>query len=169
MSVGDVVRIGDVEGIVQQIGLFTTRVRTPMGVEVSFPNNVVLGGRLENLSRAAEGPGMWLQALVVIGYEIPWRQVHRLLLEAASATQGVLEDPKPLVLQTALGDFGIEYRLRARIADVHRRWPILSDLHAHIQDAFNTAGVQIMTPHYEGDPESAKVVPKAHWEGRPPG
>lgn len=167
MAVGDVVRIGDVEGIVQQIGLFTTRVRTPMGVEVSFPNNVVLGGRLENLSRAHDGPGMWLQAMVVISYEVPWRQVHRLLVEAAGATDGVQKDPPPLVLQTALGDFGIEYRLRARIADVQKRWIILSDLHAHIQDAFNAEGVQIMTPHYEGDPESAKIVPKAHWEGRP--
>jgi len=167
MAVGDVVRIGEVEGIVQQIGLFTTRVRTPMDVEVSFPNNVVLGGRLENLSRAADGPGMWLLALVVIGYEVPWRQVHRLLLEGAAATPGVQQDPPPMVLQTALGDFGIEYRLRARIGDVQQRLLILSALHANIQDAFNAAGVQIMTPHYEGDPESAKLVPKAHWEGRP--
>ncbi|UHQ20093.1 mechanosensitive ion channel family protein [Lysobacter sp. KIS68-7] len=168
MAVGDVVRAGDVEGIVQQIGLFTTRIRTPMGVEVSFPNNVLLGDRLENLSRAADGPGMWLQAVVVIGYDEAWRQVTRLLLQAANATQGVQADPPPLVLQTALSDFGIEYRLRVRIADVQQRWPILSELHAQIQDAFNDANVQIMTPHYEGDPESAKVVPKARWEGRSP-
>jgi small-conductance mechanosensitive channel len=77
----------------------------------------------------------------------------------------VVQDPPPLVLQTALGDFGIEYRLRARTADVQGRWVTLSALHAQIQDAFNAAGVQIMTPHYEGDPESAKIVPRAHWEG----
>lgn len=166
MSVGDVVRAGDVEGIVQQIGLFTTRVRTPLGVEVSFPNNVLLSDRLENLSRAAEGPGMWLQAMVVIGYDAPWRQVQRLLIDAATKTEGVLADPPPLVLQTALGDFGIEYRLRARTADVQRRWIVLSALHAQIQDTFNAAGVQIMTPHYEGDPETPKLVPPPHWEGK---
>lgn len=165
MSLGEVVRIGEIEGTVQQIGLFTTRIRTPMGVEVSFPNNVVMGGKLENLSRAPDGPGMWLQAVAVIGYEVPWRQVHRLLAQAAQATPGVVQDPPPLVLQTALGDFGIEYRLRARTADVQGRWVTLSALHAQIQDAFNAAGVQIMTPHYEGDPESAKIVPRAHWEG----
>ncbi len=165
MSIGEVVRIGEIEGTVQQIGLFTTRIRTPMGVEVSFPNNVVMGGKLENLSRAPDGPGLWLQALVVIGYDVPWRQVHRLLIDAAHATQGVVADPPPLVLQTALGDFGIEYRLRARTADVGHRWITLSALHAQIQDVFNAAGLQIMTPHYEGDPESAKIVPRAHWEG----
>ncbi|MGO4551317.1 mechanosensitive ion channel family protein [Lysobacter sp. 2RAF19] len=165
MSIGDVVRIGEIEGTVQQIALFTTRIRTPLGVEVSFPNNVVMGGKLENLSRAPDGPGLWLQAIAVIGYEVPWRQVHRLLMQAAHATPGVVEEPPPMVLQTALGDFGIEYRLRARIADVQARWVTLSALHAQIQDAFNAAGVQIMTPHYEGDPESAKIVPRAHWEG----
>ena len=126
---------------------------------------MVMGGKLENLSRAPEGPGLWLQALVVIVYDVPWRQVHRLLIEAAHATQGVIDTPPPLVLQTALGDFGIEYRLRARIGDVQQRWIALSALHAQIQDVFNAAGVQIMTPHYEGDPESAKIVPRAHWEG----
>jgi small-conductance mechanosensitive channel len=165
MNVGDVVRIGEAEGTVQQIGLFTTRIRTPMGVEVSFPNNVVMGGKLENLSRAPDGGGFWLQAVAVIGYEVAWRQVHRLLIDAAHATPGVVDDPPPFVLQTALGDFGIEYRLRARIADVQQRWIALSALHAQIQDAFNAAGVQIMTPHYEGDPETAKIVPRAHWEG----
>jgi small-conductance mechanosensitive channel len=145
--------------------LFTTRIRTPMGVEVSFPNNVVMGGKLENLSRAPDGGGYWLQAIAVIGYEVAWRQVHRLLIDAAHATPGVVDDPPPFVLQTALGDFGIEYRLRARIADVQQRWIALSALHAQIQDAFNAAGVQIMTPHYEGDPETAKIVPRAHWEG----
>ncbi|MUV13661.1 mechanosensitive ion channel family protein [Noviluteimonas gilva] len=165
MNVGDVVRIGEAEGTVQQIGLFTTRIRTPMGVEVSFPNNVVMGGKLENLSRAPDGAGFWLQAIAVIGYEVPWRQVHRLLMDAAHATPGVVDAPAPFVLQTALGDFGIEYRLRARIADVEQRWIALSALHAQIQDAFNAAGVQIMTPHYEGDPETAKIVPRAHWEG----
>ncbi|KGQ20055.1 Mechanosensitive ion channel family protein [Lysobacter dokdonensis DS-58] len=165
MSVGDVVRVGDVEGTVQQIALFTTRIRTPLGVEVSFPNSVVMAGKLENLSRAPEGPGVWLQAVVVIGYDVPWRQVHRLLLDAARGTPDVIETPPPMVLQTALGDFGIEYRLRARIGDVQQRWIALSALHAQIQDVFNGAGVQIMTPHYEGDPETAKVVPRAHWEG----
>ena len=165
LSVGDVVRVGGEEGTVQQIGLFTTRIRTPMGVEVSFPNNVMMGGKLENLSRAPDGAGFWLQAVAVIGYEVPWRQVHRLLMGAAHATPGVVADPSPFVLQTALGDFGIEYRLRARIGDVQQRWIALSALHAQIQDAFNAAGVQIMTPHYEGDPASAKIVPRAHWEG----
>ena len=39
----------------------------------------------------------------------------------------------------------------------------VADLHAHLQDVFNENGVQIMSPHYLGDPPHAKVVPPEHW------
>ncbi|GAB3504761.1 mechanosensitive ion channel family protein [Pseudoxanthomonas daejeonensis] len=167
MSVGDYVRSGEVEGVVMQIGLFTTRLRTVAGVEVSIPNNVVLGGQLHNYSRHPEGPGMWMETGVTIGYDAPWRQVHRLLLQAASRTPGVAVDPPPFVLQTALSDFYVDYRLRVRVAEALRRALVLSELHAQIQDAFNAAGVQIMSPNYEADPESPKLVPRAYWDGLP--
>lgn len=163
MSVGDIVRVGDVEGMVMQVGLFTTRLRTVTGVEVSIPNNVVLGGQLQNLSRHPDGPGMWLETGVTIGYDTPWRQVHRLLLEAAQDTARIQREPAPFVLQTALSDFYVEYRLRARVADVFGRAMVLSELHANIQDRFNAAGVQIMSPNYEADPETPKIVPPAQW------
>ncbi|TWI06290.1 mechanosensitive ion channel-like protein [Luteimonas cucumeris] len=167
MSVGDLVRSGDVEGIVMQIGLFTTRIRTVTGVEVSIPNTVVLSGQLQNFSRHPDGPGMWIETGVTIGYDTPWRQVHRMLLDAAAKTAKIQTQPAPFVLQTALSDFYVEYRLRARVIDAATRVFILSELHANIQDAFNSAGVQIMSPHYEADPEQAKLVAPGQWEGVP--
>ncbi|UWX03414.1 mechanosensitive ion channel [Pseudoxanthomonas sp. NC8] len=167
MTVGEYVRCGEVEGTVMHIGLFTTRLRTITGVEVSIPNNVVLGGQLHNYSRHPDGPGMWLETGVTIGYDTPWRQVHRLLLEAAARTTGVAKEPPPFVLQTALSDFYVDYRLRVRVAEVLRRAVVLSELHAQIQDGFNAEGVQIMSPNYEADPESPKLVPRENWERLP--
>ena len=167
MSVGDYVRSGEVEGVVLQIGLFTTRLRTIAGVEVSIPNNVVLSGQLHNFSRHPDGPGMWMETGVTIGYDTPWRQVHRLLLTAASRTPGVAREPAPFVLQTALSDFYVDYRLRVRVDDPLRRFAVLSELHAQIQDTFNAAGVQIMSPNYEADPDRPKLVPREHWDGLP--
>ena len=43
------------------------------------------------------------------------------------------------------------------------RVPILSELHTHIQDAFNDAGVQIMSPAFESQPENKVLVPKSKW------
>ena len=51
----------------------------------------------------------------------------------------------------------------------HHRGLILDALHANIQDEFNEAGVQIMSPHYETDPHAPKLVPRADWQGiKPP-
>lgn len=44
---------------------------------------------------------------------------------------------------------------------------LLSLLHANIQDVFNEFGVQIMSPHYLGDPEQPKWVPKEQWHAAP--
>lgn len=167
MTAGDLVRIGEVDGVVLQIGLFTTRLRNLMGVEISIPNNVVLGGQLHNYSRNPDGPGLWLETGVTIGYDSPWRQVHRLLLDAAAKTAKIQTTPAPYVLQTALSDFYVEYKLRARILEPVLRPFVLTELHANIQDAFNEAGVQIMSPNYEADPEQPKMVERAHWEGVP--
>ena len=57
--------------------------------------------------------------------------------------------------------------LLVALEDQKRRGPILDQLHANIQDAFNEHGVQIMTPGYEGDPDSPKIVPKERWFAEP--
>jgi len=44
---------------------------------------------------------------------------------------------------------------------------LYSALHENIQDAFNEYGVQIMSPHYRGDPGEAKVVLRDDWHKAP--
>ena len=44
-----------------------------------------------------------------------------------------------------------------------RRAEVINQLHAHIQDVFNENGVQIMSPHYLGDPAQPQVVPPEAW------
>jgi len=168
MTVGEFVCIGDQEGQVMHIGLFTSRVRTMTGVEVSFPNTVVLGGELKNFSRHPDGAGMWLETKVTIGYDTPWRQVQRMLIDSARATNGVQKDPAPYVLQTALSDFYVEYLLRVRVRELMGRLLVLSALHANIQDAFNAEGVQIMSPNYVADSAEPKLVSPDLAEGSTP-
>ena len=67
--------------------------------------------------------------------------------------------PEPYVYQRSLSDFYVEYELFVSIDLAIRRVPILSALHANIQDAFNEAGVQIMSPHFMVQPEKPVVGP----------
>jgi small-conductance mechanosensitive channel len=173
LRVGDYVRIDDMEGRVTALGMLSTKLATARGETVTIPNGVVLGTKTVNYSR--ETSGACISTAVTIGYDSPWRQVHAMLLEAAAATDGLLADPPPEVVQRELGDFAVAYELRAWPAPSEYRVRVLSRLNANIQDAFNRYGVQIMTPHYEGDPEGPKLVPKDRWHlepaphGRDPG
>jgi small-conductance mechanosensitive channel len=169
LRVGEYVRIADHEGTVMKLGAFTTRVRTGLGEELTLPNALVLGTVTKNYSRAIQGAGFIVDTVVTIGYDTPWRQVEAMLIEAARRTPGVLADPAPRVFQTGLGDFYPDYRLvcQAIPTDPRPRAELLSMLHARIQDVFNEHGVQIMSPHYLGDPATAKVVPPADWYRAP--
>lgn len=161
LYVGEYVRIADQEGTVAHLGLCVTRLRTGAGEEISLPNSVVMNSITRNFSRLAERGGMVVDTAVTIGYDIPWRQVHGLLLEAAARIPEISRTPAPYVVQTALSDFYVVYRLVIQTAPgaSTSRLRVTSELHAAIQDVFNANRVQIMSPHYENDPAHPKLAP----------
>jgi small-conductance mechanosensitive channel len=166
-KVGDRVKIGAQTGDVVEMRLQATHLRTIKNEEVILPNSLIINTDVVNYSSLARKGGLILHTTLTIGYDTPWRQVHAMLLKAADGTQGLLKDPKPFVLQTALNDFSVSYELNAYTDRPLEMVSIYSDLHQNIQDAFNEHGVQIMSPHYLGDPAQAKIVPKDQWY-RPP-
>ena len=165
LRAGEYVKIGDAEGTVVELGLFATRIHTGTGEELILPNAFVVANTTRNFSRTVPGRGFVLQVTVTIGYATPWRQVHAMLLEAARRTHGVLSEPPPYVIQSALSDFYVEYKLVAYGGPEApaKRAMAINDLHANVQDVFNEYGVQIMSPHYVMDPEHPQVVLKDRW------
>ena len=169
LLVGEYVRIQDCEGTVTELGTFVTRLRTGLGEEISLPNSLVLANVTRNYSRVAKGKGFVLDTTITIGYDTPWRQVHALLLEAAGQIPEVLKTTEPFVVQSALSDFYVAYKLVVYVDSDQpsTRARVTSDLHAAIQDAFNRHGVQIMSPQYFEDPEKPKIVPESDWYAAP--
>lgn len=171
-KVGDRIRVNDITGDVYEIRLLVTHLRTIKNEEVIIPNSTILNSHIVNYSSLSREKGLIIHTEVTIGYDAPWRQVHAMLLEAAQRTGRLLEDPPPFVLQKSLDDFYVRYELNAYIDAPYMMANIYSELHKNIQDCFNEYGVQIMSPHYEGDPSGIKVVPKSGWykpPAKPPG
>lgn len=164
---GDRVKIDDVMGRVEEIKLMTTRIRTVKNESVLIPNSNILNTNVTNYTVMAQKPGLLLHTTVGIGYDTPWRQVEALLLLAADRTEGLQKEPEPFVLQTLMGDFAVNYEINAYCTDASRMLPIKSALHRNIQDAFNEYGVQIMSPAYEADPQTPKIVPPDDWYPAP--
>jgi small-conductance mechanosensitive channel len=166
-KVGDRVKIGTDIGEVTEIRLLVTHLRSLKNEEIIIPNSTILSGAIVNYSSMAGKQGLILHTTVGIGYEVPWRQVEAMLLMAAERTDGLQRKGQHFVLQTGLGDFGINYELNVFCSKENIMAQIYSDLHRNIQDIFNEYQVAIMTPHYTGDTEDQKVVPKEQWYASP--
>ena len=166
-KVGDRVRIGDVMGEVREIKNMTTRIKTVKNESVVIPNSNILSTNVTNYSHLAKDSGLIIHTMVGIGYDTPWRQVEAMLLLAAERTPGLQKVPAPFVLQQEMGDYAVNYEINGFCKDVSRMRSIKSDLHRNIQDVFNEYGVQIMSPAYENDPETPKIVPPDQWYSAP--
>lgn len=147
-QVGDRVKLGTTVGDVVEKNLLITRIRTIKNVDVTIPNSNVLNSHIINFSAVADTKGLILNPRITIGYDVNWRKVHELLLGAASRTEGVLKDPKPFIFQTALDNSYVEYELNAYTRLANNFDDVYSDLYRNIQDLFNEAQVEIMSPTY---------------------
>ncbi len=146
--IGDRVKIADTIGDIREKNLLVTRVRTIKNVDITIPNAMVLSSHIINFSSSAKNPGLILHTGVTIGYDVPWKTVHELLIAAADATSNIQKEPKPYVLQTSLDDFYVSYELNAYTNEPNTMARIYSELHQNIQNKFNEAGVEILSPHY---------------------
>ena len=161
---GDFVNVGGTEGVVTEVGTLAVKIQNFRNEEITVPNAVLLSSPIHNYTRLAATQGTLISTKVTIGYDAPWRVVHELLLSAAGASGRFRSDPAPRVFQRSLSDFYIEYELILAIDDPMKRIEALSVLHEHIQDEFNRAGIQIMSPHVALQPGQPVVVPESEWK-----
>ncbi len=147
-KLGDRVKIGDVTGDIIEKSMLVTKIKTIKNEEITVPNTKIMNTEVINYSTCAPMEGLIIHTTVTIGYDTPWRQIHQLLIDAAIRTDLILKNPAPFVLQTALNDFYISYQVNAYTRSPNQMAVIFSNLHQNIQDSFNNAGVEIMSPHF---------------------
>lgn len=147
-KIGDRIKLNETMGNVIEKTPFVTRLKTPKNEIVTIPNSFVMSSHTVNYSSSARNYGLIIHSEVTIGYDAPWRTVHELLINAALDTPGVSAEPKPFVLETSLKDWYPVYQVNAYIKDADKLAEIYSNLHQNIQDHFNRAGVEIMSPTF---------------------
>jgi small-conductance mechanosensitive channel len=147
-KIGDRVKIDDVVGDIIEKSSLVTRVRTTKNEIISIPNAKVMNSHTINYSSDAPKKGLIVHTTVTIGYDVPWKEMHEALIEAAERTEFILEEPKPFVLQTSLDDFYVSYEINGYIREPNKQASIYSHLHQNIQDVCNEKGIEIMSPHY---------------------
>lgn len=155
--VGDRIKLNDTMGDIIEKTPLVTRVKTPKNEIVTVPNSFVMSSMTTNYSSSAQEYGLIIHSDVTFGYEVPWQQVHQLMIQAALATPHIEAEPKPFVLQTKLDDWYVVYQINAYTRHPEKMALIYSKLHENIQDLFNEAGIEIMSPHFMGVRQTDQV------------
>ena len=166
-AIGDRIRVGDTVGNVTERRLLVTHVLTAKNEEAVIPNSVILSSEIVNYSTMSKAEGVIVGSTVGIGYDTPWRQVESMLLMAASRAGGQKPGSQPFVRQKSLNTFDVTYEINVFCDNAQQMPALLSRLNSQILDVFNEYGVQIMTPAYEGDPETLKLVARDQWYAAP--
>lgn len=162
-KIGDRIKLNETVGNVIEKTAFVTRIRTPKNEIVTIPNSFILSSHTINYSASAKEQGLIIHSEISFGFEEHWEKVHNLLIDAALATPGVLEKPKPFVHEISLQDFYPIYQINAYIEDADKQAQIYSDLHANIQDLAGKAGIELLSPHYYAARDGSMItIPKEY-------
>jgi potassium efflux system protein len=144
VRVGDVVTVGETEGVVTRIRIRATTIRTWDRRELLVPNKELITGRVLNWSLSDEVSRVMVVVGVAYGSDVD--TVQALMYEAAQENELVVSDPAPFVSFEEFGDSALTFMLRAYIQDLQYRLSTISELHKAINQKFNEAGVVIAFP-----------------------
>ena len=139
VRVGDVIQLGEIEGVVERIGIRASFIRTVHGSEVIVPNAKLISEQVTNWTysnrrRAIEIP-------VGISLESDAEKVITLMLAAALENPLISRDPEPEAVATKIGAESLQLILRV-YTDYFTQWSkIRSDLTLRIHSALNASGI----------------------------
>lgn len=145
---GDWIEVGNTMGIVTDIYLRATKVRTRDNIEYLIPNSDFISGTVVNYSLSS--PFVRLKLPLGVSYSDNPRQVEKILLDAAKQEQMVANYQEPAVRFIEYGDSSINFILLFWI-DVRKtaRRRVKSALYFKIFDEFKKAGIEIPFPQRE--------------------
>ncbi len=144
IRVGDIVTVGDTDGVVTKIRIRATTIRNWDRKELVVPNKEFITGRLLNwslsdpITRAVIGVG--------IAYGADVDRAFVLMKEAAEEQEHVLDDPGPILTFEGFGDNALTLSLRVYIDSIDYRLSTITALHKAINRKFEQAGIVIAFP-----------------------
>lgn len=140
--VGDYIDAEGIEGTVDEVGLFTSHMRTASGIYLEVPNSKLWNRAIKNFSRL---PTRRLDIAVGIGYGDDIDTAQTTLLGMVREDARVLDDPAPQVMVSGLGDNAVTLNLRCwtKAGDY---WALLFDTTKSVKQRLDGAGISIPYP-----------------------
>jgi small conductance mechanosensitive channel len=157
-KVGDFIEAGGTKGIVEEIHIFSTMMRTGDNVKIIVPNSSVTGGNISNYSAK---PTRRIDLVVGCGYQDDLREVKQFLEELVASDPRILPQPKPDVAVSQLADHCVEFIVRPWVKNIDY-WMVRWDLLEKVKLGFDDRGFHIPYPqrdvHVHATPPSLVVA-----------
>jgi potassium efflux system protein len=144
LNEGDIIEVGKHVGIVKQIGIRASTIRTAEGAEVIIPNGNLISNELINWTLSDQQRRA--EVTVGVGYGTIPEQVLQILRDCAHAHSEVLKDPEPLAVFTSFGESSLNFRLLFWIPNADRSLQIQSEVAVLVNNALQKAGIEIPFP-----------------------
>ena len=147
-EVGDWIRVGDWEGIVTDVRVYDTRIRTFDEEHVVIPNDTVTQNEIVNYSNTDR---LRLETTVGVDYETDVDAAARVAVGAMERADAVAAQPPPDVVRQEFGDSAILLRLRYWITTptVQAKWRAQNAVVGAVKSAFEAEGIEIPFPQRE--------------------
>jgi small conductance mechanosensitive channel len=142
---GDFVEAAGVSGVVEEIGIFTTTMRTGDNREIIIPNGEIFGGTITNYSKRARRR---VDMVFGIGYDDDIKKAKDILIKILDEDERVLKDPAPLVAVGELADSSVNFNVRPWCA-TGEYWNVYYDIHEKVKLTFDAEGISIPYPQMD--------------------
>lgn len=141
IRVGDIITLGDTDGVVTRIRIRATTIRNWDQRELIVPNKEFITGRLLNWTLS--DPVNRLVINVRVAYGSDTDKALAIMLDAGQKHPEVLEDPRPVVVFEGFGESSLNLSLRCYLSGLDARLQTMNDLHREINRRFTAAGIEI--------------------------
>jgi small conductance mechanosensitive channel len=142
---GDFVEAGGTMGVVEEIGIFTTKMRTGDNKEVIVPNGQIFGGIITNYSKRDTRR---VDMVFGISYGDDIRKAKEIITGIITADERILQDPAPLIAVGELADSSVNFNVRPWVKSSDY-WSVYYDLNEKIKLAFDDNGISIPFPQMD--------------------
>ncbi len=153
-KIGDFIEAGGVKGIVEEISIFTTNLRTPDNLGVIVPNSAITGGSITNF---AAKDTRRCDLKFGIAYDDDIAAAKKAIWEVLNADPRILKDPAPIVGVMELADSSVNLVVWPWVARTDFL-QVKFDLNERIKAALESAGCTIPFP--QRDVHLHTVAPK---------
>ena len=141
-KVGDFVEAGGISGVIEEITVFSTKMRTGDNREVIVPNGKIYGDTIVNYSARDTRR---IDMVFGIGYDDNIQQARDIMNNILNEHELILKDPAPVILVSELGDSSINFAVRPWV-NSGDYWNVRSELMQTIKEAFDANGISIPYP-----------------------